>query len=116
MSIQDRTAPLDFSVNRKNLYKEEAFTDMEGASIRRLTPINADGTRDKKRALVFFGHTQLLSSHGAVPVHCFLKAKNLDQAFKQFPLAMKESVEKMLKDLEAAEKKEDSRIIMPGQP
>jgi hypothetical protein len=115
MSTKDRTAQIDFSVNRKNLYKEEAFTDMEGASIRRLTPIKADGTRDKKRALVFFGHTQLLLSHGAVPVHCFLKAKNLDQAFKQFPLAMKESVEKVIKDLEAVEERGDSRIIMPGQ-
>ena len=115
MSTQDKTAHIDFSVNRKNLYKEEAFTDMEGASIRRLTPIKPDGTRDKKRPLEFFGHTQLLLSHGAVPVHCFLKAKNLDQAFKQFPSAMKESVEKVIKDLDEVEKKGDSRIIMPGQ-
>jgi len=115
MSIKERTAHIDFSVNGKNLYREEGFTDMKGASIRRLTPINQDGTRDKKRKPVFFGHTQLLLAHGAVPIHCFLKAKNLDQALKQYPSAIKESAEKVIKEIEEMENKGDSRIIMPGQ-
>ena len=116
MSVKEQMAHIDFSVNRKSLYKEEGFTDMKGASIRRLTPIKPDGSRDRKRDPVFFGHTQLLTPHGAVPVQCYLKGKNLDQASKEFPSAMKESVEKVLEEMEEMQKKEqDSRIILPGQ-
>ena len=32
MSIKEATEGIDFSVNMKNLYREEAFTDMKGAS------------------------------------------------------------------------------------
>ena len=116
MSTDERTGGIDFSVNMKNLYREEAFTDMTGASIRRFTPIKRDGSRDKKRPLIFLGNTQLVFTQGSIPVQCVIEAKNIDQAFKRFPPAMKEAAEKALSEIEEMEKKkEDSRIILPGQ-
>lgn len=116
MNIKEATKGIDFSVNMKNLYREEAFTDMKGASIRRLKPIKPDGSIDKKRDPIFLGHTQLLFPEGGIPVQCVIDAKKIDQAFKRFPSAMQKAAEKMLRELEQMEKKtEDSRIILPGR-
>ena len=116
MNIKEKIEQIDFSVDKRNLYKEEAFTDMKGASIRRFTPIKLDGSRDKKRDLIYLGHTQLFSNHGPVPVQCVLKAKTINQAMDNFPSSMKKAVEKVLKEIDAMEKKtSESRIIMPGQ-
>ena len=118
MSNKDWTEGIDFSVNLKNLYREEAYTDMKGASIRRLQPIKPDGTIDKKRDAIFLGHTQLLFPEGSIPVQCVIEAKKIDQAFKKFPAAMQAAAERLLKELEEMEKKnkaEESRIILPGQ-
>ena len=38
---------IDFSVDRSNLYKEESFTDLKIANIRRLIPVKPDGSEDK---------------------------------------------------------------------
>lgn len=112
---------IDFTVDRKNLYREESFTDLKVASIRRLIPANPDGTEDKSRTPIFFGHTQLMSPEGPVPIQSRLMANNLTEAMDQFPGAMAKALAELVENLkemqkkEAAEKANDSRIIMPGR-
>ena len=36
----------DIQFNGDNIYKEETFTDLEVGTIRKLTPIKADGSED----------------------------------------------------------------------
>jgi hypothetical protein len=118
MTNKEMTEEIDFSVNLKNLYREEAFTDMKGASIRQLKPIKPDGSIDKRRDPIFFGHTQLLFPEGSIPVQCVIDAKKIDQAFKKFPSAMQAAAERLLTELaemEKENKKEESRIILPGK-
>ena len=43
----------NIKINPDNLYKEETFTDLTYASIRRLTPVKIDGSIDESREIFF---------------------------------------------------------------
>ena len=43
----------DIKVDPKALYLEEIFTDRRVGTIRRLTPVTKDGTRDAARAVLY---------------------------------------------------------------
>jgi hypothetical protein len=105
---------IDFSVDRQNLYREETFTDLKVASIRRLTPVTSDGSVDKTRKTVFVGETNLMTAAGPLPVQAMIPAKQLQQAIKRFPEAMQAAVEKLADDVQKMQQKEDSRIIAPA--
>jgi len=112
---------IDFSVDKTNLYREESITDLKVASIRRLIPINADGTDDSSRTPIFVGHTQLMSPEGPLPIQAKLAANNLDEAMAEFPNAMQQALAEMVEKLQqmqkqqADQKRDDSRIIVPGR-
>jgi hypothetical protein len=107
-----QTAP-NFAVDSKSLYREEGFTDMKTATIRKLTPVNADGAPDNSRNPIFMGFTQLMSPKGAIPIQCMLKASSMEEALEQFPDAMKQTLEKMLEKAGEAQRSQKSRIVMP---
>ena len=88
-----------------------------------MTPVRPDGTRDKTRKIIFFGQTQIMTPNGPVPVQNIIKAKDLQQALKQFPQTMKETMDRMIEEIQQMQQqqqqqqqqKEDSRIIIPGR-
>lgn len=110
---------IDFTVDQKNLYREEAFTDLKVASIRRLVPVRSDGTDDKGRTPVFIGTSQLMSPHGPLPLQAALPANNLQEALNVFPAAMEQAMAEMIEELQKMQENEkerdDSRIIIPGR-
>ncbi|NQT68372.1 MAG: hypothetical protein HQ552_02200 [Desulfobacteraceae bacterium] len=113
MDNADEINAIELQVNQSNLYLEETFTDLDMASIRRLTPVKPNGIKDKSRKPIFVGHTQLMTPQGALPIQSQLEAKNLKEAMENFPEAMKISIEKMLENLKKMQQKEESRIIVP---
>jgi hypothetical protein len=96
------------------LYQDENFTDLQTGSIRKLTPVKANGEIDKSRKLIFFGQTQLISQHGPLPIQFPIDAKNLQGAMERFPQAMEEYVEDMVEEAKKMQRDEQSRIIVPG--
>ncbi len=112
---------IDFTVDKDNLYREESITDLKVASIRRLVPVKADGTEDPSRTSIFYGHTQLMTPEGPLPVQGRLMANNLDEAFQEFPGAMQKALDEMVARIQEmqrqqqTQKKDDSRIIVPGR-
>lgn len=111
---------IDFTVNKENLYREENITDLKTASIRCLTPVKLDGTVDESRQKIFIGHTQLMSPQGPVPIQARLNASTLEEAMDRFPAAMQnemaqmvEQIKKMQQEMEKAEQKEKSNLILP---
>ena len=110
----DEINKLDLTVNQNNLYLEESFTDLNVASIKRLTPVRPNGIKDKSRKPLFVGNTQLMTPQGPLPIQSLLEAKNLKEAMEKFPAAMRKGVEKMLEEVEKIKQKEESRIIIPG--
>jgi len=119
MTEQER---IDFTVDQNDLYREESITDLKVASIRRMVPINADGTDDSSRSPAFFGHTQILTPQGPLPLQARLMANNLAEAITAFPAAMENEMAKVvqqIQQMQAEEQKKqqanDSRIIVPGR-
>jgi hypothetical protein len=114
-------ANIDFKVDKDNLYREEAVTDLKVASIRRMIPVTADGSDDPSRSPVFFGHTQILTPQGPVPLQARLMANNLTEAIAAFPDAMEREMAQMIEQLQKMQAEEqkksasDSRIIVPGR-
>ncbi|MDI6741904.1 MAG: hypothetical protein QMD11_04105 [Smithella sp.] len=106
----------DIKINVDNLYKEEAFTDLTFATIRRLTPVNIDGSPDESREPIFTGMTQLMSPNGPVPVQCLIEgAKTLSEAAEKLPAAIENTVQAMIAEAKEMEREEASKIIIPGQ-
>jgi hypothetical protein len=103
MPSNDPQQTIDFTVDRNNLYREESFTDVKVAAIRRLTPVKPDGTDDESRDPLFMAQTQLMSPSGPVVLQSILDAGNLEQAMERFPEAMQKELDRVM----AEEKKKE---------
>jgi len=114
MSMEELNG-IDFTVDTANLYREEGYTDLKVAAIRRLVPVDAEGNEDKSRAAIFVGTTQLMTPQGMLPIQGALPANNFKEALAAFPEAMKAATEKMIEEAQKMKEKEDSRIIVPGR-
>jgi hypothetical protein len=116
MSNGSGTKIAEIKINTENLYREEAFTDLTFATIRRLTPIKIDGSADESREAIFTGMTQLMSPNGPIPVQCLIEgAKDLSEAAAKLPAAIEKAVQGMIAEAEEMRRQEASKIIMPGQ-
>ena len=112
---ENQTGSIDFKVDRQNIYREESFTDLKVGTIRRLTPVKPDGSVDKTRKTIFVGHTNLMTTNGPLPIQTEIKAKELQQALKKFPEAMKTAMDSLIEEVKKQKQKEESRIIVPGR-
>ncbi len=113
----DGPKPLsEIQVDRNDLYREEVYTDLKIASIRVLTPVKVDGQIDTSRPVLYTGETQLMSQMGPVPVHAPIQAANLDEAIQKFPEAVNQAVERLMEEAREIQRREASRIVVPGQP
>ncbi len=113
--MSDQPAIADINVDINNLYREDAFSDMKVASIRRLTPTKVDGSDDDSRPVLYIGETTLMSQRGPLPVQAPIEAASLEEAFEKFPVAINEAVEQMIEQAREMQRQEASRIVVPGQ-
>ena len=114
MPSNEQSFKIKVEVDKDNLYLEESFTDLKSGSIRRLTPVTADGSVDKSRNTLFMAHTQLMTQMGLLPIQCELEAKTLNEAVEKFPAAVNEAVENLIEKANEMRRQEASRIIVPG--
>jgi len=103
----------DVKMDMANLYREEAYTDLKTGGIRKLVPINMDGSEDSARDSVYSGHTQVMSPHGPVPIQGTIEAKTLEEAILGFPQAMEEAMNKMVEEAQKFQKEQASKIVTP---
>lgn len=119
--VEETEDTLNFNLDRSNLYLEESFTDLKVGSVKRFSPVKADGSPDKERNPVFVGQTSVYTPHGPLPIQNVIPAKDLPQAFKRFPEAMQASMEKLMEEAKKMREEKQppiiqspgSRIIMP---
>ncbi len=104
----------EIKLDAKNLYREEVFTDLRVGSIKQLTPVTGDGSRDMGRPMTYVGETQLMSQMGPLPVQTTIEADNLQEAMERFPAAIQTAVEAMINEVKELQRKEMSRIVVPG--
>ena len=114
--MSEETNPLaDIAVDTENLYREETFSDLKVASIRRLTPVTAEGLDDPSRPTLFIGETTLMSARGPLPINCPIEADSLTAAFAAFPQAVQDAVERLMEEARELLRQEANRIVVPGQ-
>ena len=106
----------DIRVDSENLYREDVYTDLKVASIRVLTPVKLDGSIDAARPVLYSGETQLISQMGPVPVHAPIDAANLEEAIAKFPEAVTIAIDRLMEEAREIQRREASRIVVPGQP
>ena len=114
MSEKDSPELRELNVDTENLYKEETFTDLRAASVRRQSPVKSDGSSDPGRPVLYIGETTLMTQMGPFPVQFAIEAKTLDEAFKKFPDGVKAAVERLNERAKELAREEASRIVVPS--
>lgn len=103
----------EVELDPKGLYREDVFTDRRAGSIRRLTPVTADGTPDPSRPVMFSGQTQLLTPAGVLPLGFEIEAQTLEEALKRFPEGVKAALEQAIDEARELRREAASRIVVP---
>jgi hypothetical protein len=106
----------DIKVDPKALYLEEVFTDRRVGTIRRLTPVTKDGTKDAARAVLYIGETQVLTPAGALPIGFEIGAASLEEAATKFGDLAREAIERTVKELQELRRQAASSIVVPQGP
>ena len=96
-----------------SLYREETFTDNAVGTLRRLTPVTADGETDPARPMQFIGSTQVLTTAGPMPLSFEIEAATLTEAAEAFGDAAKKSFEQTMEELKEMQRQQASSIVVP---
>lgn len=95
------------------LYREEIYTDRRAGTIRRLTPVTADGATDPNRPVLFSGQTQLLTPAGVLPLVFEIEAGSLEEALRKFPEGVNAALELAIDEAREMRREAASRIVVP---
>ncbi len=113
MSYSDDQAA-DLGMDAADLYREEAFTDRQVGTIRRLTPVKTDGSPDERRAVSYLGQTQILTPVGALPLSFEIEAATLEDAVRKFGDAARDAAERAIDELRQMRRESASSLVLPG--
>lgn len=105
----------EIKMDPDNLYREESFSDLKVGSIRKLTPVTAEGEPDASREMRYEGQTSLMTPAGNLPLNFELPNDSLSAAVAAFPDAVQDAAEKAIKELQEMQRQASSRIQVPGQ-
>lgn len=103
----------EVQLDPKALYREDVFTDRRAGSIRRLTPVTADGSLDPTRPVLFSGQTQLLTPAGVLPLGFEIEAATLEEALRKFPDGVRVALEQAIDEARELRREAASRIVVP---
>jgi hypothetical protein len=103
------------SMDPNSLFREENFTDQKMGAIRKLTPVNADGSDDDDRSVMFFGSAQVMTPMGAMPLNFALEGNTIGEAAEDFAAKAAIAVEQAAQELEQMQREQVSQIVVPGQ-
>ena len=110
MANQNNTA-----MDPNSLFREEQFTDQKMGSIRKLTPVKADGSDDADREVIFFGAAQVMTPMGAMPLNFSLEGTTVGAAAEDFVVKAALAVEQAAREMEEMRREQASQIVVPGQ-
>lgn len=95
------------------IYREETFTDRKVGTIRRMTPVAADGSEDSARPVLFVGQAQVMTPMGALPISFELEASTLDAAIEKFGPAAEQAVQQTMRELQEMRREQASSLVIP---
>jgi hypothetical protein len=103
----------EIELDAANLYREEIFTDRRAGTLRRLTPVTADGAPDPSRTVQFSGQTQLLTPAGVLPLSFELPGTTLPEALAKFSDGVRVAIEQAIDEAREMRREAASRIVVP---
>lgn len=95
------------------LYREEIFTDQRVGTIRRLSPVTAEGGADATRPVIYIGQAQVMTPVGAVPISFELEATTLAGAIAKFGEAADQAVQQTVRELQELRREQASSLVIP---
>jgi hypothetical protein len=101
------------AMDSTQVYREETFTDRKVGTIRKLTPVTAEGSTDDKRPVIFVGQAQVMTPMGAVPLSFDLDAPTLSAAIEKFGLAAEQAVRQTMQELQEMRREQASSLVIP---
>ena len=101
------------TMDATQVYREEIFTDRKVGTIRRMTPVNADGAPDATRPVIFVGQAQVMTPMGAVPISFELDAATLAAAVENFGAAAEQAVHQTMRELQELRREQASSLVIP---
>ena len=110
--MSEQQAP-DIKMDAEGICREEVFTDNRIGTIRRLTPVTANGETDSSRAVQYIGSTQIMTPGGALPLNFEIEADSLESAVEAFGDSAKQAVEQTMEELRELQRQQASSIVVP---
>jgi|SRR5580692_3038138 hypothetical protein len=101
------------TMDATQVYREEIFTDRKVGTIRRMTPVTADGAADAARPVIFVGQAQVMTPMGAVPISFELEADTLAAAVEKFGAAAEQAVHQTMRELQEMRREQASSLVIP---
>ncbi len=111
--MSDPTQEQDIRMDANSLCREDVFTDNQVGTVRRLTPVTANGDVDPDRPVLYIGSTQIMTPAGALPLNFELPGESLEAAVAGFGEAAKEAVDKTMEELRELQRQAASQIVVP---
>jgi len=103
----------DANMDAKSLCHEEVFTDQRVGTIRRLTPVTAEGAPDPSRPVQYIGQATVMTPMGSLPLSFELQATTLSEAVAAFGLAAQQAVEDAAREIQEMRRQAASSIVIP---
>jgi len=101
------------SMDATQIYREDTFTDRKVGTIRRMSPVLADGSDDASRPVLFVGQAQVMTPMGALPISFELDATTLDGAIALFGDAAADAVQQTMRELQELRREQASSLVLP---
>lgn len=101
------------TMDSTQIFREETFTDRRVGTIRRLSPVTADGAPDVARPVLYVGQAQVMTPMGAVPISFELEAATLDGAIAKFGDAAEQAVQQTMRELQEMRREQASSLVIP---
>jgi hypothetical protein len=109
----NQDAPQDAGMDDKNLFREDVFTDQKVGTIRRMTPVTADGTDDNSRPVQYIGQATVMTPMGSLPLSFDLEAGSMSEAVARFGPAAQRAVEEAAREIQEMRRQAASSIVIP---
>ena len=103
------------AMDPNGLFREENYTDQKMGAIRKLIPVNSDGSDDSSRDVAFFGSAQVMTPMGAIPLNFALEGTTIGEAAADFAAKAQVAVEEAGREIEKMRREQASQIVVPGQ-
>jgi hypothetical protein len=109
----NQDAPQDAGMDDSNLFREDVFTDQKVGTIRRMTPVTADGGDDGSRPVQYIGQATVMTPMGSLPLSFELDAATMAEAVSKFGPAAQRAVEEAAREIQEMRRQAASSIVIP---